>query len=152
MVAIIRFVLAWLVGALITTALGVIFQTQNVISRLNEIGGTFGWGDRLSMTAYDLQHLGSLYILFIAGGMLIAFLSGFGVYHLAGVGRPIVFAVAGGVAMAVMLMLMKPAFFGVQVIAGARDTSGFIMQILAGVIGGLVFSYLNRSRDRSYPR
>lgn len=137
-----RFLIGWLLGAVTTTAVGVALQTQNVIARLNDIGANIGFGQRLSMTAYDLVYLGSLYIIFVALGTLVAYLVGLLVFRVAGFGRPIVFAVAGAVAMLAMLMFMKQAFFGVHLIAGARDGLGIGMQMGAGVIGGLVFAAL----------
>lgn len=139
-----RFLAGWVVAVLFTTALACVLQTQNVLARLGNIGADIGFGDRLAMTGYDLFRFGSLYIIFIAIGLLIAFLVGLLVFHVARFGRPIVFAVAGGVAMAVMLFAMKNLFFGVQLVAGARDMTGFLMQILAGVIGGLIFAGLTR--------
>ena len=105
-----KFLLGWVLGALSTTALGVLLQTQNVIARLGSIGAEIGVGERLSMSLYDLIHLGSLYVIFVAAGTFVAYLAGLLVYRLAGFGRPIVFAVAGAVAMLVMLLLMKQAF------------------------------------------
>lgn len=99
------------------------------------------------MSLYDLMHLGSLYIVFIAIGTLVAYLAGLLVYRLAGFGRPIVFAVAGAVAMLVMLLLMKNVFFGVQPIAGARDIAGLGFQMLAGGLGGLLFERITRQRS-----
>lgn len=139
---VLRFLGAWLLGAATTTALGVALQTQNVIARLNDIGADIGMGQRLSMTFYDLLYLGSLYIIFVSLGTLVAYLLGALVYRIAGVGRPVVFAVAGAVAMLVMLMLMKQAFFGVHLIAGARDGLGIFLQMLAGAAGGLVFAWI----------
>lgn len=141
-----RFLLGWVVGALITTALGVLFQTQNVVARLNGLGAEIGLGQRLSMSAYDLFHLGSLYLVFITGGTLVAYLAGLLVHRLVGFGRPVIFAVAGAVAMLVMLVAMKQAFFGVQMIAGARDAGGLGLQMLAGLIGGLGFAWVTRRK------
>lgn len=146
-----RFILAWLGGAITATLLGVIFQTQNGLARLSGIGADVSVSDRLSMTAYDVIYLGQLYFVFVALGALIAYLAGLLVYRLAGFGRPIIFAVAGGVAMAVMLMGMKQAFFGVQMIAGARDLPGFILQMFAGALGGLVFAWLSAKRAKPHP-
>jgi cytochrome b subunit of formate dehydrogenase len=137
-----RFLIGWVLGAVTTTAVGVALQTQNVIARLNDIGANIGVGQRLSMTVYDLAYLGSLYIFFVALGTLVAYLAGLLVYRIAGFGRPIVFAVAGAVAILVMLMLMKQAFFGIHLIAGARDGVGIGLQMGAGAIGGLVFAVL----------
>ena len=139
-----KFLFGWFLGAVTTTAVGVLFQTQNVIARLGSIGADIGLGERLSMTLYDLIHLGSLYIAFVAIGTFVAYLAGLLVYRLAGFGRPIVFAVAGAVAMLVMLLLMKEAFFGVHLIAGARDMLGIGLQMLAGALGGLLFARVTR--------
>jgi hypothetical protein len=138
-----RFLKGWIGGAVATTALGVVLQTQNVIGRLNDIGANVGIGQRLSMTAYDLLYLGSLYIIFVSLGTLVAYLMGLLVYRFAGVGRPIIFAVAGAVAILVMLLLMKQAFFGIHMIAGARDGLGIGLQMVAGAVGGLVFARLS---------
>ncbi|MGB6229518.1 MAG: hypothetical protein WBF53_05265 [Litorimonas sp.] len=138
-----RFLLFWIIGALATTSLAVLLQTQNVIARLNALGAEIGFGARLSMSAYDLLRLGSLYLAFVAMGTLVAYAAGLLVYRLAGFGRPVVFAVAGAVAMLIMLLLMKQAFFGVHLIAGARDAVGIGMQMLAGAVGGLIFAWLS---------
>ncbi|MGB3455476.1 MAG: hypothetical protein WBG08_05145 [Litorimonas sp.] len=151
LMAVLKFLGVWGVAALLTTGLAVIFQSQNLMSRLNGLGAEIGLGDRLSMTLYDLMHFGSVYLPFIAVATLVAFLAALLVYRLAGFGRPVVFAVAGGVAMVVMLALMKQAFFGVQLVGGARDGTGFAFQILAGVIGGLVFAGLSRPRPDPEP-
>jgi len=101
------------------------------------------------MVLYDALYFGKLYIVFIALGFLVAF--GVGSILLLALKlrrriayRVIVFAVAGAVSMAVMLWAMKNVFFGTQLVAGARDETGFLLQILAGVIGGLVFALLTR--------
>lgn len=141
--AFLRFLRGWIGGALATTALGVVLQTQNVIGRLNGIGADVGIGQRLSMTVYDLIYLGSLYIIFVSLGTLVAYLMGLLVHRFAGFGRPVVFAVAGAVAMLVMLLLMKKAFFGIHMIAGARDGLGIGLQMVAGAVGGLVFARLS---------
>lgn len=134
--------MGWIFGAVTTTAVGVALQTQNVIARLNDIDANIGVGQRLSMTLYDLAYLGSLYFVFVAIGTLVAYLAGLLVYRIAGFGRPIVFAAAGAVAILAMLMFMKQAFFGIHLIAGARDGVGIAMQMGAGAIGGLVFAAL----------
>lgn len=139
-----RVAIGWIFAVVTTMIFAVICQTQNLIARLGGIGGDVGMGERLSMTVFDITHLGTLYIVFIGIALLVAFLAGAGVFRLARFGRPVVYIVAGAVAMAVMLVLMKNAFFGVQLIAGARDTVGFISQIIAGGFGGWVFARLTQ--------
>jgi hypothetical protein len=142
--AVLRYVAGWVLAVISTVVLAVIFQTQNLIARLGDVGAEITLGQRLAMTAKDILHLGSLYGIFIAAALLIAFLAGGGVYRLAKFGRPIVYVVAGAVAMGVMLTLMKQQFFDVQIIGGARDTFGFAAQLVAGAIGGWVFARMTR--------
>jgi len=136
----------WVAAALTTVILGITFQTQNVLARLENIGADVSFGERLSMTLYDIQHLGSLYMIFISIALAIAFCLGGLVYRFAKFGRQIVYVVSGGVAILVMLFAMKAQFFDVHIIAGARDAFGLVLQVLAGAIGGLVFALTTRSK------
>lgn len=133
-------VLAWIFAVVTTVILGVVFQTQNVIARLGDIGADVSLGERLVMTGYDISHLGTLYGVFISLAFLIAFLVGGLVYRFAKFGRSVVYAMAGAVAILVMLFAMKANFFDIHIIAGARDMPGIALQMLAGAIGGFVFS------------
>ena len=133
---------AWLAAVLMVVILGVTFQSQNIIARLGDLGADIGFGERLSMTAYDITHLGSLYGIFIAIALAIAFLASGLLYHFTKFGRPVIYAVAGAVAILIMLFAMKQAFFDVHIIAGARDSLGIILQMLAGAVGGVIFTRL----------
>ena len=139
-------VLAWILGVMATVVLGVGFQTQNVISKLNAVGAEVSLGDRLSMTAYDIFHLGSLYGIFISVALAIAFLIGERVIHFAKANRTLVYAAAGAVAIWVLLFTMKTQFFDTHIIAGARDAIGISLQMLAGAVGGFVFSKVSLQR------
>jgi len=141
-------ILAWLIAVLVTVSLAVIFQTQNVIARLNAIGGEIGFSDRLSMTVSDLLHLGLRYAIFIAIALLIAFLASGLVFRFIKFGRPIIYITAGAIAMLVMLFAMKAQFFDIHIIAGARDGFGIALQMLAGAVGGFVFSKMTRPKPR----
>jgi len=136
---------AWLAAAIIAALMGVIIQTQNVIGRLRNLGADIAFGERISMTVYDINHLGSLYSPIIAATFAIAFLVGGIIYHFTKFGRRIIYAVAGGTAILVMLFAMKEAFFDVHLIAGARDAFGITLQVLAGTLGGWVFAHLTRN-------
>lgn len=139
----------WVFAVLTTAIVGVALQTQNVISRLGEIGADVSLGERLSMTGYDIAHLGSLYGIFIAAAFLVAFLAGGLVFHFAKFGRSVVYMVAGAVAILVMLFAMKANFFDIHIIAGARDKFGIMLQMLAGAIGGYVFSRISQPKGRA---
>lgn len=138
--------LAWACSVALTTVLAVFFQTQNVIARLGGIGAEIGMADRLSMSAYDISHLGSLYGIFIGVAFIAAWFAAGGVFHFAKFGRPLIYAVAGAVAMIVMLFLMKRQFFDIHIIAGARNAVGLTLQMVAGAAGGLVFERLTRPK------
>lgn len=136
----------WLAAVVTTVILGVTFQTQNVLARLGNIGADVSLSDRLSMTAYDIFYLGQPLLLFTSIALAFAFLTGGLLHHFVKFGRPIIFAVAGAIAILVMLFAMKANFFDIHIIAGARDTIGISLQMLAGAIGGLVFARVNRKR------
>ncbi len=148
--AVLKRVLAWVLAVLTTTALAVIFQSQNIVSRLNDIGGNVRFSDRLSITSYDLVHLGSAYGIFISIALAIAFLCGGLVYIFAKIGRPLIYISAGAIAMIVMLLSMKEVFFGVHIIGGARDVIGLGFQMLAGGLGGLVFSKISQKKQTAH--
>ncbi len=137
-----RVIIAFIVAAVGGAALATIAQTQFVVRGLNAVGARIGFEDRLSMTLADLAGLGPLYGAFIAIALLLAFLAAALTARILPLPRALVLAVAGGTAMAVMLLLMQEVFFGVQLIAGARFAPGFAAQIVCGVFAGLIFAGL----------
>lgn len=139
----------WLAAVVTTVFLAVTFQTQNVLARLDNIGADVSLGERLSMTAYDVIYLGQPLLLFIGIALAVAFLTSGLLHHFVKFGRPIIYAVAGAVALLVMLFGMKEAFFDVHLIAGARDSFGIGLQMLAGAIGGLVFARVSRTKEKA---
>lgn len=145
MAIILKRICAWIIAVIITVTLAVIIQTQNILSRLANLGADIGLGDRLSMTAYDISHLGTLYGIFIALALAIAFLASGLVYRFTKISRPLIYSVAGGTAIIFMLFAMKRAFFDIHIIAGARDGIGISLQMLSGVIGGWLFTQLTRN-------
>lgn len=133
-----------LAAILITTLIAVIFQTQRVIAMMQNIGGELSVGDRLSMSLYDIRHLGSLYIIFITIGLGIGLMVAQIIHRkFSGLGS-LLFVGAGAVAIFMTLFWAKKAFFDVQIIAGARDGFGMALQMLAGAIGGYVFYRLKK--------
>jgi hypothetical protein len=79
--------------------------------------------------------------------LAIAFLVGGLLFRVTKFGRAIIYSVAGAVGLLTMLFGMKEAFFDVHLIAGARDAFGISLQMLAGAIGGFVFSKVSRSQN-----
>ena len=139
----------WIAAVVTTVIFGIFLQTQNVLARLEGIGADIGLAERLSMSFFDLRYLGSLYIIFVGLALAIAFLVGGLVFRFAKFGRPLIYTVAGAIALLTMLFGMKQVFFDIHMIAGARDGLGISLQMLAGGIGGFVFAKLSRPKLQS---
>lgn len=107
-----------------------------------------GFGERLSMTIYDVSHFGTLYGVFILLAFLIALSAGGILFQRTRYGRGIIYVVAGSVAMFVMLWAMKQVFFGVPIVPGARDIFGLLLQMAAGGLGGFIFHRMTQTRAR----
>lgn len=133
-------------ATVLTTALASIFSTQMILAKLINIGADVNLSQRLSMTVYDMMHFGSLYGLFIFIAFIIAFLTSHFITQSFNTPRRLTYILAGGVAIAVMLWLMKQVFFGVPIVGGARDTTGLILQILAGMMGGAFYETFSRPK------
>ncbi len=138
------FLIPLMASILVTTALGMVFSTQRVISLLRNIGGDISFSDRLTMTGFDLIHFGSVFIIFISIALTVALTLALFLSRKFPKLRRWIFIGAGMVALFIMLFLMKKTFFDIQIVAGARDSFGFFLQIMAGGIGGYVFHRLNQ--------
>jgi len=141
-----RFLAAFVVATLLMTIAGTIAQTQFVLAALAEVGAAANFADRLSMTGADLIGFAPLYGAIIAAGFLIAFGLAALATRFAKLPRLPVFAIAGGFCIWLILTLMREVFFGIPLIAGARTTSGELVQIACGVFAGIVFGLLSRER------
>jgi len=135
-------IFAFFASVITATVLASLFQTQFVISDLNNIGAGIGLAERLKMTGYDIAHLSRLYGIFIFLGFAIAFFAAWVLHHFVKGKRTLIYMVAGGTCFLVMLFLMKQLFFGVPIIAGARSGLGLAFQALAGGIAGYMFARL----------
>lgn len=136
----------FIAAVLFLTATATILQSVFVLTALSGVGAQIAANEAVGMVLTDLAGLGPLYGAFIAIAMLVAFLAAAGVSRLIPAPRAPVFAVAGLVAMGVMLAAMEQVFFGVQLIAGARTMAGFAAQMIAGLAGGYLFTVLTPAR------
>ena len=91
-------------------ALGTIFSTNGTANSLAKAGADIGAAERVSMSLYDLAHFTPLYFLFVSLALLAAFIAAHMLHRIVKFGRPVIFTVAGGVAMAVMLYLMPVSY------------------------------------------
>jgi len=132
----------WLAAAAALALCATVLSSAMVLAMLAEVGAPLAAGDAAAMVGADLAGFGPLYGGLIAVALGLAFAAGAGVTRFLRPLRPVVFAVAGAAAMAVMLTLMEQVFFGVQMVAGARTLPGFLLQVGAGGAAGLVYAAL----------
>lgn len=138
--SIVKRFLVLLYAVLATTLLGSVISSFRVTSNLSELGAPIGFGPELKMALYDVQHFAPLYGIFILIAFMIAFITSAYLHRFTRLNRVVIFTVAGGAAIAVMLLAMKQVFFGVPIVAGARDMAGFMLQILCGGFGGYIYA------------
>lgn len=134
---------------LFATLIGFLFasmlHTQAVLAKLTDIGIIITLSERLSTTWQDMLGLAPTYGLIILIGLTIAFsVAGLINKKLKSTGM-VLYPLAGGLAFLVILLAMQP-ILNVTLIAGARGTSGLLMQVVAGLIAGLCFSSLMKRK------
>lgn len=143
-----------LLAAAVTAVLGAVFSRQKIIAASSAVSPEYAdamtFGIRVSDTFYDVMNFGPLYFVFILLALLIALgLAGRIARRVPKLALPIYMG-AGAVAMAVMLWAMQQVFFGVPIVAGARDSFGLILQMLAGAVGGFI-AYRGWSKRQMTP-
>jgi len=143
-----RWILVWLGISLLGSGLLVTLDTilLHSIDIPNEPSGGL-----LDSILYNLTWVMKAIIGFIAIAFLVAFLVAEGISRVLPVRlRTLAMAVAGLCAIPVLFWAMKQAFFGVDILAGARNTIGYIIQAIGtGAVSGALFGYLTRRRRRS---
>ena len=133
------------VAIVVATFASVFLQTQRVISMLQQVGADVPISKRLSMTGYDLQHLGSTFVIFVGIALLVALTIALLLSRRFPKQSLLLHIVAGASAICLMLYLMQIVFFGLPLIAGARDALGMAGQMLAGGLGGYIFYRLRKN-------
>ena len=145
---IVAFVVAVVVMALLGSIAHSLFVQDAWSMAAAQIEGTdpvaIPMAERVSWITHDLIGLEPLYGGLTGIALLVAFLAAGLVARFTGL-RPIVFAVAGAVAILVMYTAMKMSLGSVGVF-GARGTFGMAAQMVAGLIAGLLFALLTRPR------
>lgn len=127
----------FIVSVLIAYTLASVAHTQQVLAGLLQLGVQIPLGDRLFMFAGDWAGL-YLYLLVIALGFLIAFVTMALMKRIVSIPAPMLFAIGGALAMLCILVSMRE-LASLTPIAGARGMLGFSLQCLAGAVGGGVF-------------
>lgn len=131
----IRWILGLTAAALVTYVIGTALNSQSVIA-MHDISVSVG--DRLNMTLFDISNMVA-YLAIITIALLIGFLIATLLKRFLPNLARVAYPIAGAAAMAVVLGAMYMVFQTIPV-SGARSTMGFLSQVLAGGIGGLVFA------------
>ena len=116
-----------------------------MLYRLTEIGIEIPIKDRVLTVLADLQGLAPSYGLIILIGLSIAFFISALLLKRFQLNSVLLYSVSGVVAVTTILIAMQP-LLNVTLLASARDISGFIMQCVAGGLGGLLFGALRYQR------
>lgn len=140
-----RTLAAFIAAVVITAALGSLWQTQLNLAALAALGHAVGPSLRLATSAQDLAGFAPLYAVLCAIALLIAFIVAALLARALPRLRMPLHLLAGGTAVAVMLVLMDAAL-PVTIIAAARGLGGTAGLVLAGVAGGTAFAALAPAR------
>jgi hypothetical protein len=141
----IRRVGAFLLAVAVTSALGAAFHTQFVVASVAALGHPVPFSDRLAWTAHDVAGMFPTFAPIIALAFLIALpVAGLVSRRLAQL-RTIGYALAGAVALACALLVMKQVL-DISGVAGARTALGLLAQAVAGAAGGWIFALVSRVR------
>nr|WP_136252555.1 hypothetical protein [Ningiella ruwaisensis] len=122
-----------------------IFHTQAVLAKLSEIDIQIPFNERLTTTGQDLIGLAPTYGPLVLVALLIAFSIAGALNKKLHLKRAYLYPVAGAVAFLVMLLAMQP-ILNVTLLAGARGLSGMVLQMIAGLIAGLIFAQLHQQQ------
>lgn len=149
----VRRIVAFVVAALVMVVLGSfahsLFVQDAWSQAAAQIEGTdpvaIPVADRVSWILHDLVGLEPLYGGLTGVALLIAFLAAGLLARFTGL-RPIVFAVAGAVAIFVLFTIMKMQL-GTVGVFGARGPMGLGAQMAVGLLAGLTFALLTRPRE-----
>ncbi len=135
---IIQTVLGFIAAVITVVILGAASHAIINQGDLAAIGAQFTAMERIQWIGHDIVGMGPLYGAIMGVGLFIGFIvAGF----VARIGlRPIVYIVAGAVAVVVSLIVVGMAFpGGVTPIASTRELDGLIGQAIAGALAGLAY-------------
>ncbi len=141
-----RRLLALLMAIVIAVVWGALVQTQFNIAALQSIGGDIPFALRLQMSARDLLGFSPIYSVIVTTALIIALpCAAWMALWWPGL-RMALFALSGGVAIALAIRLVDAATPPPTLIAATRDLSGWLLMALGGSIGAIC--YARRTRPR----
>ncbi|MFK7859539.1 MAG: hypothetical protein AB8B64_11985 [Granulosicoccus sp.] len=128
------------IASCITYGLASIAHSHYVLVHLERMGVSVALSDRLRMTLGDLAGLYA-YAMVITIGLIIGWAIMAGIRRLFSVSRWLVYPLGGLLSMAFIMAAMSMAF-PMTPLAPARDAAGILGQCIAGLLGGVVFAWL----------
>jgi hypothetical protein len=135
-----RILPSFLVSWLLTFTLASLFHSQYVVNQLVNVGVVVDFSDRVNLTLDDWLGLLPTYGAIIAIALFIAFFAAGLLYKKVKKQQTQLFVIAGIIAFVVVLVAIE-SIMNIHIIAGARGW-GFYAQLLAGAVGGYVYSQL----------
>lgn len=142
-----RAVAGYLAAVLVAYVTAAAAQTQSVMARLGDMGVDVSPGDRLGATVHDVAGMAGTYLPMIAVGFAIAFPVAAAVIRRVPRWRPVGYALAGGVAV-LMIHVLLAWTLSITPVSAARTSLGLTVQALCGALGGWVFL---KTRPRPLP-
>ena len=136
-----------IISVLSTTLICSLASTFRALAQLKDIGAPITVSQSLNTAFYDLQHFAPLYGLFIFIAFIVAFITAALTHKFTRQNKVVIYTLAGFISIWVMLWAMKQVFFGVPIVAGARDNFGLMLQLLSGAFGGWLFIKLRTKKE-----
>ncbi|MEO1246754.1 MAG: hypothetical protein AAFX56_13825 [Pseudomonadota bacterium] len=134
-----RWLPGWLTAVVLTYIAGSIAMTQLVLYDLSTLGVAVDIRTRVATTLGDLAGLVGSYLPLLAIALGVAFVVAGALGRLLGRSNGFLYLLAGALGVAALLWILE-LVLGLNPLSGARGRSGFLLQMLAGLCGGYVFS------------
>ena len=140
----VRLAIAYIAASLTTLALAAAFYTQQVLSKQAVFGVTYTPAQQFQTFIENLLGLAPSYGVVLALGLLVGFSIAAGVKRILVPLAPVAYPLAGAAAVfsAIWLIENVVASGGIGALGGARGVVGVALQMLAGFVGGAVFTVL----------
>lgn len=135
-----RRLLALLMAIVIAVAWGALVQTQFNIAALQSIGAEIPIGLRLEMSARDLLGFSPIYGVIVSCALTIALPCAALLARWNPRLRSLLFALAGGVSIALAIRLVDAATPPPTLIAATRGISGWLLMALGGSLGAIWYA------------
>jgi hypothetical protein len=153
-----RYAAAFVLAAGITYALAATFYTQALLGELQSAGFEAPLGVRISESLRNIGGMASSrfggfaasYAGVVTLGLAIAYAVALGVKQILKPLAPIAYPTAGAAALAVVVWSIISTQ-GWDALAGARGVTGVGLQMLAGLLGGVVFALARPSKPLRTP-